>query len=363
VFELRFTAADVARVRFAVSPLWEVAEAVRCLVDARQMAYHLPWLEAVRPQLADLDLSPLLDVQPQRGYTPDFLAPTPRGATTTVDDQLRQLRATPIARVREQLALVVADRQDQPVSRQLREMAARPQKARRLLADVLEACWHRLVEPHWPRVNAMVSADIVHHSKVLADHGLGRMLPALSSAVSWSDGVLRVATGGSTLERIRLHGEGIVLQPGAFSWPLTIVVNERGSPPTIVYPARGIAELWQPVETDTASNLAALLGRNRAVLLLSLREPASTTTLSHRHGTAAATVSEHLSVLVGAGLVERARRGKSVLYSMTALGEALLAGQLPAGSPRPAGLAMLPSRPARAMPVAQVGQVPTTSTV
>ncbi|MGH8888904.1 MAG: DUF5937 family protein [Acidothermaceae bacterium] len=363
MFELQFTTADVARVRFAVSPLWEVAEAVRCLVDARQMAYHLPWLEAVRPQLADLDLSPLLDVQPRRGYTPDFLSPTPRAATTTIDEQLRQLRATPIARVREQLALVVADRQGQPVSPQLLDMAAHPQKGRRLLADVLEACWHRLVEAHWPRVNAMVSADIVHHSKLLADHGLGRMLPELSAAVSWSDGVLRVAAGGPVLERIRLHGKGIVLQPGAFSWPLTIVVNERGSPPTIVYPARGIAELWQPVETDTAPSLAALLGRTRAVLLLSLREPASTTTLSHRHGAATATVSEHLSVLVAAGLVERARRGKSVLYSATALGEALLAGQLPAESIDRAGPPHRAVRPGRALSAAQAGQVPTTSTV
>ena len=87
MYELRFGATDMARVRFAVSPLWEVAEAVRCLVDARQRAYHLPWLDAVRPALAGLDYGPLVAVQPLRGYTPDFLSPMPRGAHTTIGEQ------------------------------------------------------------------------------------------------------------------------------------------------------------------------------------------------------------------------------------------------------------------------------------
>ena len=91
MYEMRFAAADMARVRFAVSPLWEVAEAVRCLIDPRQMAYHLPWLDTVRPTLADLDLGPLVAVQPLRGYTPDFLSPMPPSARTTIDEQLRQV--------------------------------------------------------------------------------------------------------------------------------------------------------------------------------------------------------------------------------------------------------------------------------
>ena len=51
---------DPARVRFAVSPLWETMAAVRVLLEPQRRAYHLPWLDAVRPDLDRLDLWPLL---------------------------------------------------------------------------------------------------------------------------------------------------------------------------------------------------------------------------------------------------------------------------------------------------------------
>ena len=54
MYALRLTSDDIARVRFAVSPLWEVCHAVRALVDTRQHPYHLPWLDQVRPQIAGL---------------------------------------------------------------------------------------------------------------------------------------------------------------------------------------------------------------------------------------------------------------------------------------------------------------------
>ena len=43
---------DAARVRFAISPLWETMAAVRVLLEPQRHAYHLPWLDSVR---ADLD--------------------------------------------------------------------------------------------------------------------------------------------------------------------------------------------------------------------------------------------------------------------------------------------------------------------
>ena len=40
---------DPARVRFAVSPLWETMTALRVLREPRRRRYHLPWLDLVRP--------------------------------------------------------------------------------------------------------------------------------------------------------------------------------------------------------------------------------------------------------------------------------------------------------------------------
>ena len=97
-------------------------------------------------------------------------------------------------------------------------------------------------------------------------------------------------------------------------------------PAALIYPARGIASLWQPVTGDADAALARLLGRTRALLLASLREPATTTTLAGRHDLAPATVSEHLAVLRGAGLITARRDRGQVFYATTGLGDSLLAG-------------------------------------
>src|SRR6202042_96134 len=96
--------------------------------------------------------------------------------------------------------------------------------------------------------------------------------------------------------------------------------------PAVVYPARGIAELWQPAHTGHFDALGRLLGRTRAALLESLAEPASTHTLARRHGLAPSTVSEHLSALRDARLVTSRRQRHAVMYQQTRLGTALATG-------------------------------------
>src|SRR5262249_62271631 len=86
---------DPARVRFAISPLWETMSALRVLLEPHRHRYHLPWLDAVRPDLDRLDLWPLLVLSPPSGWTPDFLRPAPAGPGTDIADQLAQVRATP----------------------------------------------------------------------------------------------------------------------------------------------------------------------------------------------------------------------------------------------------------------------------
>lgn len=111
-----------------------------------------------------------------------------------------------------------------------------------------------------------------------------------------------------------------------FAWPRVTVVLDEPLPPVIVYPARGIAELWHPVVTGRDEHLGRLLGRTRALLLASVQEPAATTTLARRHGLAPSTVSEHLTVLRSAGLVTARRDRGEVQYRRSPLGAALVAG-------------------------------------
>ncbi|TQE31476.1 ArsR family transcriptional regulator [Streptomyces ipomoeae] len=91
-------------------------------------------------------------------------------------------------------------------------------------------------------------------------------------------------------------------------------------PPMPAYPVRDTAIAKSIAPAAPSAEMARLLGPTRAGLLAALARPASTAQLAARHFLSAATVSYHLGVLHRAGLVARARSGRSVLYRRTAEG-------------------------------------------
>jgi DNA-binding transcriptional ArsR family regulator len=111
--------------------------------------------------------------------------------------------------------------------------------------------------------------------------------------------------------------------------------------PTLVYPARGLASLWQAsrrvdaalgavVGRTRATLLAALgavVGRTRATLLAALDAPRSTTELASALGLSAGGVSAHLTALRNGELVSSTRHGHSVLYARTPIADQLLTPQ------------------------------------
>jgi DNA-binding transcriptional ArsR family regulator len=94
-------------------------------------------------------------------------------------------------------------------------------------------------------------------------------------------------------------------------------------PPVLAYPARGTAMLWPAPPAPPPGTARALLGRPRAQLLALLRTPASTAELAAQLGVTRSAVSQHLQVLAAAGLVHRARAGRTVLYRQSAFGAQL----------------------------------------
>ena len=102
LFALR-TPDDLLSVRFACSPLWETQAAVRTFADEDARSQHESWHRLVQERAARLDLTPLLAVQPLRGFTPDFLTPPPRTPRPRLRDQLDEIRATPPAQVAHEL--------------------------------------------------------------------------------------------------------------------------------------------------------------------------------------------------------------------------------------------------------------------
>jgi DNA-binding transcriptional ArsR family regulator len=318
-----FGSLDAGRCRFAMSPVWETANAVRTIATPESRAYHLPWFDAVRAELETVDIAPLLWVMPFQGYTPDFISPIPTGPYDKFEDELARLKRTPLKQVAAEIERSFDERAGQRIPAAARSALADPRRARTLIADLLAECWRLLVEPHWPRLGDILAADIAHQTRRLGDRGLQALLPELNPKLHWRNARLEIDTriDGS----MELGGAGLVLMPSVFIWPM-VVWTDPPSQPTLVYPARGIAELWRPNETPRTEALGRLLGRTRALLLASLNEPASTTALARRHQLSPGTVSEHLSTLREAGLVVAVRRGHDVSYGQTRLG-AQLAGQ------------------------------------
>ncbi|MFE2260696.1 ArsR/SmtB family transcription factor [Streptomyces griseosporeus] len=314
---------DLLHCRFALSPLWETQEAVRTLGRPDRLGYHAAWLRRIRDAAGTLELAPLRLLMPRRGHSPDFLGPPPIGPAASFEEEIAAVRAADPVAARDDMARALADTPgalESPVGRRL---LADPARAVRELADLMEAAWHALVEPDWPRLRALLEADVAFHSRRLAEVGLGRLLPELDRRLSWNGRALTVEWRG---EHVReLGGQGLVLMPSVFSWPDVVSGFDPPWQPTVVYPARGIGGLWGEGAAGSApETLVRLLGRGRAAVLTALDEPSTTTALAHRLGLAPSSVSAHLTVLRDAGLLVGRRYGHQVHYERTPLGMALV---------------------------------------
>ncbi|MFJ3666461.1 DUF5937 family protein [Streptomyces sp. NPDC090106] len=324
---LHFGEDDFLRCRFAVSPLWETQDAVRTLKRPERQGYQVPWLRRIRATAATLDLTPLWLLMPRRGHSPDWLSPPPTGPAVTFEEEIAAVRASDPEAARADTAKSLADTPGALESSYGRAWLADPERMVRELADALELAWRTLIAPDWPRLRALLEADVAFHSRRLAEVGLGGLLPEISRRFGWDAGTLTVESRG--LHERRLDGRGLVLMPSVFVWPDVVSSFDPPWQSMVVYPARGIGGLWAEPAGRAPDSLVRLLGRGRAAVLTALDEPAGTGALAHRLGLAPSSVSAHLTVLRDAGLLTSRRYGHQVLYERTPLGMALAPGVAP----------------------------------
>jgi DNA-binding transcriptional ArsR family regulator len=317
-----FRITDSASCRWAISPLRETMSAVRLLLQPHRQGYHQPWLRAVAPVLDELDLTPLQQVM-RTTYNPDFLLPAPQRPNPRFADELALVRRTPARQVRAELSRCLHRQHGRRLPPPAQALVDHPLSARNLLADTLSACWEQLISPWWPRIRDVLAGDIAYRTRLLADGGLAAVLSDLHPKVHWQHPTLTVDLAGTGFRDVE---DGLVLMPSTFEWPNVGVVLEKPWLPTIDYPARGIAALWEP-RSDPPASLARLIGETRAMLLAALTEPTSTTALARRLDLPNSTVSEHVTVLRDAGLVTTHRAGRYLHHARTPLGTQLAAGR------------------------------------
>jgi hypothetical protein len=317
-----FSVEDLARTRFAISPMHELVSSLVAWRDPSHAALHVPFLRSLSGRLDGLDLERAVVLTPPRGYVPDFLAPPPAGPLGSIEDDLAALRRTRVAQVRGDMELF---RSQHPKARATADAwLAHPRREVGRLADVLEAYWERAIEPVWPRVRAFLDADLAHRARRLADGGPAALFAELGEGVTWDDGRLEVIVPRHDAAH-ELGGRGLLLMPSAFAATRPSVIDRAPSQPTVVYPARGIATLWEDAPA-APEGLARLLGATRAAVLADLAAPRSTTELATRLSLSPATASHHVTALRDAGLATGRREGRAVLYVRTPLGDALAAG-------------------------------------
>jgi DNA-binding transcriptional ArsR family regulator len=319
VISYRFGAEDLGRVRFAISPLFEIAASLDVLRDPARHAMHAWWVAIARERLRGLELSLLEAVVPHRTrFRPDFVHPPPERPRPGFASELARVRATPAETVARDLAWAYENAPLPPAARRLVDEPARGMAE---LTEAMAAYWRRVIEPFWPAIRATLEADIAFRAGQLAAGGPLAAFDGLHEEVRWRDGALVVDRAyDSTVE---LGGRGLLLVPVVFAWPQLWAIVDPPWQPAVVYAPRGVAALWAPEERPPDA-LADLLGRRRAGILASLADPATTQELARRLAASPAGVSEHLSVLRGAGLVAGRREGRAVRYARTPAGDAIV---------------------------------------
>ncbi|NUS74355.1 MAG: helix-turn-helix transcriptional regulator [Corynebacteriales bacterium] len=316
-----FSASDLARTRFAISPLLEVVTSTSVLRNPNANAVHLPWIKQVREHLAANKATfPLLEalVAPARGYIPDFLSRPPLTSMTDLASELDALRSTSAEQVHADLAFL-----SKPISPMIAEKFASPREGLAKLAAEVERYWDLALAVHWPRIRRLLEGEVLFRARQLAESGVHGVLGDLGTNMQWTHSELRILKIACT-NAVSLRGRGLLLVPSVFARLTGTAISEEPWQPTLIYSPRGVATLWEWGGGCAPEALATVMGKARALLLAELASPASTTELSRWTGLTPGGVSTHLTALRSAGLVSAHRTGRTVLYARTRVAESLL---------------------------------------
>jgi DNA-binding transcriptional ArsR family regulator len=342
-------ASALARSRFAISPAVEVVTVLR---GRRGSGHpHLRRWHARALSRLDARTTALLHalVPVDHPYVPDFLTPhptTPRETPKTMVDAIKSISPEAVAR---ELDLTFDGRAVRPEYVATFGGEAPYLSWRRPVPDVLQVLLdagehvllHEAAEAmgrffdaalaeQWPQVLAVLEADIAHRAETMATHGIATMLQTLSPDLRWTGSELVLPRPYDVT--VDWADDGLLLIPSATHDGPLLFVAERPRTPVLVYAARGTAALSARPATDDPAKLGALIGRTRLDVLTSLAHPRTTLELAHLDHRSPATVSYHLGVLADCGLVTSRRNGRGVVYRRTALGDALVEGEITAPS-------------------------------
>jgi hypothetical protein len=171
VYRIEVTPQDVAASRFAISPLIECHHAQWLLCGKAEAGPHRLWVDRWRGPYLELErrhpiLRAMSTISGNRGLANvDFIAPPPAGVNVPFETELATVRAVPMVRAHEEIALVLSLRTPVPAS--IREALFGPDVVRQA-ADAYGAFWTEILSHGWPRFQAILERDVVQRAGRLA---------------------------------------------------------------------------------------------------------------------------------------------------------------------------------------------------
>jgi hypothetical protein len=233
MIEIVLAHSDLARVRFAHSPVEELVASLRVLQDPRRQLMYGRWLSAVRPRLGGLRLELLAALAPTGRYLPDFLFPPPTEPWGVLAEELDAVAASP-----------------RPWCAPTSTRSARSGGSRR--------CCGRCTTTRPPtcRPSSKSCGGTGRPRWSRSGRGCGRCAPPTSPTawsssptaaspwcwptctpdVSFTGDLLQVDKPHHCSHRLDLAGTGIVLLPCAFAWPTLSVDCSGVDQPALIYP-------------------------------------------------------------------------------------------------------------------------------
>ncbi|PWI16214.1 transcriptional regulator [Streptomyces sp. Act143] len=307
----------LARSRFLVSPFAETFASLKLLhagVGAHPgeegwLRAHLPGYRALLA--ADPVTGPLVAAGVGTSWIADFFCPTPC-AGETFAETVHRVRAAAPEEARANLRVSLAG----PLPALL-DRDDLPERATAVLTHV----WEETVRPYWERRRRVLEADVVARTARVSQGGWAAVLDSLRPWTRWlGESRFQVNTHAYPPRELPAGADlafvPVTVGTGWVSWE----GRERYA---VVYPCLGVlAE--DHGRRPVPAGLGALVGTARARILVLLGTPMSTTQVVAVTGQGLGSVGRHLRVLLDAGLVERRRAGRSVLYERTAAGTVLV---------------------------------------
>jgi DNA-binding HxlR family transcriptional regulator len=329
----------MANLRFAYSPLIELTVSYKILKSDWQSGVYWRWLEEANRATHDICF-PIMDelilskreMAERRGkagsYIPDFITPTPNLYVRDIEDEFTRILAMPDELIRDGIGTLMDNFGPSDI---LCDFMAHPHESLVKLIDEMREYWNRTLAHHWNRMVAVLENDVLYHSRILTLQGIEALFPELDKNLEYKDGLLTlhkkepscIFTELLCNPDFQIEGKNFYLTPVIFGANSVMYQMNQPWEPMLIYTPRG-ASLWNYETPEPSEALELTLGAGKARLLMALNDPLSTGELAHKLTLTAGAVSQQLSKLHDAGLVEYHRSGKHVFYRLSQRGHQLV---------------------------------------